>query len=107
LRSLDILSGALSAGFVVVCGASYAACLALGRLRDSTRLIHAAWLAYAGLAFSTLLLASALRLHGGWWLLVATMLIGYGLLPRAIWHLSAATHRAEPENSALVRNEHG
>jgi len=92
LGSLDILSGALSAGFVVVCGASYAACLALGRLRHSQRLTHGAWLAYGGLVISTLLLASALHLHGSWWLLVATMLIGYGLLPPAIWHLSAATH---------------
>jgi hypothetical protein len=92
LTRLDILSAALAAALVVVCGALYAACLALGRLRASTALAAVAWLAYAGLAASTLVLAAVLGLGGRWWGLVATLLAGYWLLPRAIWRLSTATH---------------
>ena len=93
MNNVEILSGALSAALVVVFGAAYAACLALGRLRASRRLLRAAWLAYAALAVGALLLARSLQLRGGWWLLVVAMLIGYWFIPRAIWRLSAATHR--------------
>jgi hypothetical protein len=98
MTGLDILSAALAAALVVVCGALHAACLAFARLRASNTLTVIAAFAYAGLVASALTLAAALGLRGVWWLVVAAMLVGYWLLPRAIWRLSAETH--EPEIQA-------
>jgi hypothetical protein len=95
MTGLGILSAAFAAALVVVCGALYAACLAFGRLRASTALTVIASLAYLGLVASALTLAGTLGLRGAWWVVVATMLVGYWFLPRAIWRLSTATHAAE------------
>jgi hypothetical protein len=99
VSSLDILSGALSAALVVVCGALYAACFALGRLRSSRVLGTIAIGAYTALVVSAFVLADALALHRGWWLLVVVMLVGYWFAPRTIWRLSAATHSAPGERA--------
>ena len=94
MNGIDLLSEISSAASIVVLGASYAACLALARLHASRTLAVFAWLAYVGLVTSACVLVHALRLSAVWWPLVATVLAGYWFLPRAIWRLSAATHRS-------------
>ena len=94
MNGFELLSEISSAALIVVLGASYAACLALARLRASRTFAILGWLAYVGLATSAVVLVHALRLNAAWWPLVAMLLAGYWFLPRAIWRLSAATHRA-------------
>ena len=85
---------ALSAGAIVLFGAAYAICLALGRLKGLSILRRLAYLAYVALALATALFAWAMNLDGGWLVLVAALLVGYFAAPRAIWRLSVATHES-------------
>ena len=73
-------------------GAAYAVCLALGRLNGLSILRRAAYFAYAALVAATGLFAWAMNLGGMWLALVAALLVGYFVAPRAIWRLSVATH---------------
>lgn len=87
-----LAAAGLSAGAVVLCGAGYALCLALGRARRSAGLRHASLIAYAGVVLAAATLCWALELRGPWLLLVAVLLVGYFVAPRAVWRLSVATH---------------
>ena len=87
-----------SAAAVVLCGAGYAACLALGRARGSAAFQRVALIAYAGVVLAAAALSWALRLQGPWLALVALLLLGYFAVPRAVWRLSEATHRMETED---------
>jgi hypothetical protein len=51
--------------------------------------------AYLVLVFSVFVLADGLELSAAWYIVVVVMLVGYWLAPKAIWHLSAATHASE------------
>jgi len=79
-------------------GASYALFFALGRLHKSRAMIAAALVSYGLLAAATYVLVDALALSGVWILVTTVMLVGYFLLPRAIWHLCVGTHAGEPAN---------
>jgi hypothetical protein len=92
MSQYEILLSTVAGALVVVSGALYALCFALGRLRGSVLLGRAAWLAYGVLATGMALLAYALRLDGIWLLTLAALLTGYLFAPRAIWHLCVATH---------------
>lgn len=92
-----LAAAGLSAAAVVVFAAGYAALLALGRLHRRAALRHAALAAYAGVVLASIGLAWALRLDGLWLVLVAILLIGYFLAPRAIWRLSVATHEKDDD----------
>ena len=85
----------LSAAGVVLFAAAYAALLALSRLRGRAALGHAALGAYAGVVLAAGGLAWALALDGLWLGLIALLLIGYFVAPRAIWRLSVATHQGD------------
>jgi hypothetical protein len=99
----DILLGTVAGAAIVLSGAVYALFFALYRIRRAPWLDAAAWIAYAVLVVSTVLLAHALALAGMWLGIVAVMLIGYLLAPRAIWRLSTATHAHEPDASREAR----
>ena len=106
MQQHGILLGALSGALIVLTGGLYALFYALGCLRKSRRLIHAAYASYAVLAVSSAVLADALNLSGAWSLVVLVMLVGYLLLPRAIWHLCVGTHKdrhAAAESATDVR----
>jgi hypothetical protein len=90
----EVLYGAIAAAAIVLNGALYALCFAIGRVTHSLAWKYSAWAAYAMLVACTYVFASALGLGGGWVIVVAAMLIGYLLAPGAIWHLSAGTHAA-------------
>lgn len=94
---------ALSAGAIVLFGAAYAVCLALGGLKGLSILRRASYFAYAAVVAATVLFASAMNLGGGWLLLTVALLVGYFAAPRAIWRLSVATH----ESSELKRPSGG
>ena len=87
-----------SAAAVVLCGAGYAAFLALGRARGNALFRRVALIAYAGVVLAAAALSWALRLQGLWLALVALLLLGYFAAPRAVWRLSEATHRMEAED---------
>ena len=78
---------------MVLCAAGYALLLALGRARGVAVLRHFALLAYAGVVLAAAGLCWALRLQGLWLVLIAVVLVGYFVAPRAIWRLSVATHQ--------------
>ena len=82
----------LAGAMVVVCGGLYALFLAFSRLRGSRHLARFAALAYAALVVFAFLLAASLALTPAWYAVIAVMLAGYWLAPKAIWHLTAATH---------------
>ena len=96
-----IATAALSAGAIVLFGAFYAVCLALGRLKTLAFLLRLSLVAYAGLVVATAFFTWAMNLTGWWLVLVVVLLIGYFVAPRAIWRLSVATHEStEPEPAA-------
>ena len=90
-----LAAAGFAAAAVVLCGAGYAVLLALGRVRRKPILCRAALVAYAGVVVAAVALAWALRLDGLWLALVAVLLIGYFVAPRAVWRLSVATHPEE------------
>lgn len=88
-----------TSAMVIVLGALYALLFAYSRAGKRPRLMPLAYLAYAGLFVSALVLAQATNLlrHPVWALLVVLMLIGYLLAPHGIWHLCVGTHEAKEE----------
>lgn len=97
MNGTDIVVSTLAGAAVVVSGALYALFFALDRMRQAAWLRAAAWIAYLALVVSTVVLTRALSLDGMWLVVIAAMLIGYLLAPRAIWRLSAATHQHEDQ----------
>jgi hypothetical protein len=92
VNGADIVVSAIAGAGIVVSGALYALFFALDRMRQASWLRAAAWISYLALVVCTVLLAQALSLDGIWLVVIAVMLIGYLLAPRAIWRLSTATH---------------
>jgi len=70
----------------------YAFTFAMAKLHKNRSLHVITYAIYAGFSVSVLVLAQALNLHGWWWAVTITMLIGYLLAPQAIWKLSVGTH---------------
>lgn len=91
-----------SAAMVIMTGALYALLFAYSRLKGVTRLMPLAYIAYAGLAVSVLVLGDAANLfHDRFWTaIVGLMLIGYLVAPHAIWHLCVGTHAGEHADDA-------
>lgn len=79
---------------VILLGALYALLFAYARIRRVRWLMPMAYLSYAGLFVSTLILAQAANLlsHPLWATVVGFMLLGYLLAPHGIWHLCVGTH---------------
>jgi hypothetical protein len=90
-----ILSGALAASALILCAAAYAGFFSLGRLTGRAIWRRLSYAAYALVIGSTALFAYALRIDGYWWVLIAILLAGYALAPRAIWRLCTATHAGD------------
>ena len=90
-----------SAAMVIMTGAMYALLFAYSRVKHVPRLMPVAYLAYAGLAVSVLVLADAANLfHSAFWsAIVGLMLLGYLVAPHAIWHLCVGTHADKHEES--------
>lgn len=96
----DLFTAVIAGALVVLCGALYAATLALARLQGRRGLALIAYAFFAGLAYCVLVLARALHLNGFWELLVGLLLAGYLVAPHLIWKLSVATHgHREPDGS--------
>ena len=86
-----------SAAMVIMTGALYALLFAFSRLKGMPRLMPLAYLAYAGLVVSVLVLGDAANLfHSTFWTaIVSLMLLGYLVARQAIWHLCVGTHEGE------------
>jgi hypothetical protein len=94
--ALDHLFTAFVAGAaVILSGAAYALLFAWSRLRHRPRLMVPAYVAYGCLTAAVLTLARVLHMSGIWTAVVAAMLVGYLLAPRAIWHLTVAIETAD------------
>ena len=91
----DMFFGTMAGAAIVLMGASYALFFALGRLHQSRSMSVASLVSYLLLAAATYIFADALALSGVWILVITVMLVGYFLLPRAIWHLCVGTHAGE------------
>lgn len=91
----EMFFGTMAGAAIVLMGASYALFFALGRLHQSRSMSAASLASYILLAAATYVLVDALALSGVWILVTAVMLVGYFLLPRAIWHLCVGTHADE------------
>jgi len=89
----------LSAGGIVLFGAAYAVCLALGRLKGLAALRPLSYVAYLALVAVTVVFGWAMNLTGGWAVLTVVLLVGYFVAPRAIWRLSVATHEASERDT--------
>ncbi len=95
----DIFFSTMAAAAIVLMGASYALFFALGRLHKSRAMSAASLISYLLLGVATYVLADALALNGVWILVTTVMLVGYFLLPRAIWHLCVGTHAGQPADT--------
>ena len=91
--------GTMAGAAIVLMGASYALFFALGRLHASRAMLWASFLSYLLLIASVVVLVDAFALGGFWILVTAVMLVGYFLLPRAIWHLCVGTHAEDAATS--------
>ncbi|MCA1978710.1 MAG: hypothetical protein LDL19_05680 [Thiobacillus sp.] len=106
----DFFTVFFTAALVILCGGLYALLFAYARVKDTPRLMPLAYLSYAGLAVSALVLAHAAHLFDSafWTLVVGLMLAGYLVAPHGIWHLCVGTHgdedhaAPEPESPRLV-----
>lgn len=92
-----LAAAVLAAAGIVLFAAGYAVLLALGRARGRVALRRAALGAYGGVVLAAAGLCWALRLQGLWLVLVAVLLVGYFVAPRAVWWLSVATHEHQDE----------
>lgn len=95
----DMFFGTMAGATIVLMGASYALFFALGRLHRSRSMSVASLASYGLLAGAAYVLVDALALSGVWILVTSVMLVGYFLLPRAIWHLCVGTHADEPADT--------
>jgi len=95
----DMFFGTMAGAAIVLMGAFYALFFALGRLHESDMLRAAALASYLLLTVATYVLVDALALGGVWIFVTTVMLVGYFLLPRAIWNLCVGTHAAEPADT--------
>jgi uncharacterized membrane protein YfcA len=95
MSATNLLLSTASGALIVISGGLYALLLALGRLRRSRAMRLGAAAAYAAMAGFVFLLAAQLSLYRAWYLVVLVVLAGYLLAPKAIWHLTEATHRSE------------
>jgi hypothetical protein len=95
-----------SAAAVILFGAVYAGLFAWARLGNRRYLMPWAYGCYATLATAVYALAEAAHLHGNWTVVTVLMLLGYLLAPHGIWHLCAATHRAEHAETQEVSTHH-
>lgn len=95
----DMFFGTMAGAAIVLMGASYALFFALGRLQRSRSMSIASLVSYLLLAAATYVLVDAFALTGVWILVTTVMLVGYFLLPRAIWHLCVGTHAGAPADT--------
>ena len=90
--------GTMASAAVVMLGAFYALFFALSKMHTSQAFAAASTLSYVLLAGAAYVLANALALDGVWITVMAVMLVGYFILPRAIWRLCVGTHgETEPK----------
>ncbi len=98
----NLILGTMAGAVVVLAGAFYALFFALGRLQSSNAFMLASLFSYGLLVAAVWVLAVNLRLSGFWIVVAATMLVGYFLAPRAIWHLCVGTHA---DNAGTLNEE--
>jgi hypothetical protein len=91
----DFLLTFFVSALVILSGACYGLFYAWSKLAGKPGFLRWAYLAYAMLSASVLVLTRTAHLEGYWLALAIIMLLGYFLAPRAIFRLCAATHAAE------------
>jgi hypothetical protein len=95
MNAADLLLSVIAGALVVISGGLYALLLAFARLRASKHLARLSLAAYFILVVCAFSLAESLALSAAWYVVIAVMLFGYWLAPKAIWHLTVATHAPE------------
>lgn len=104
VKMADFFLTFFSAAMVILAGALYALLFAWSRVHEKPRLMPWAYVSYAGLFVSVLILMQVANMNSPFWISVGVlMMIGYLLAPHAIWHLCVGTHAAE-ESCAAERD---
>ncbi len=93
-----------SSALIILAGASYALLFAWSKVRPSTRIKVAAYVAYVVLILSVAVLTRAAQFQGYWLIIPLVMVIGYFFAPIGIWHLSVKTH-AVPDSKASAEDK--
>lgn len=89
----DFFMSFFSAAMIIFTATLYAVLYAWARLRGKRGVYFAAGLAYLALLVCVALFSRINHLSGHWQWLSLTMVVGYALMPSAIWNLCVATHR--------------
>jgi len=88
----DFFLSFFSAASIILLATLYAALYAWSKISGRRVFNLAAWLAYAALLVCVGVFSHVNHFNAYWLLLSLLMALGYGLMPRLIWHLCAATH---------------
>lgn len=108
VKMADFFAAFFSAAAIILSGALYALLFAYSRMRNMPRLMALAYVAYAVLFVSAIVLAGVANLSGSyfWMLVIVLMLVGYLFAPHAVWNLCVNTHAAACHVSSAVNNGH-
>ncbi len=93
-----LLPTAALLGIYVLCAGCYGMVYALGRLRESHRLMHAAHAFYAVQGLTTLLLVALTPLAWGWKAFLLASFLVYAVIPPLTWRQLERTHALEHES---------
>lgn len=106
VKLADFFITFFSSASVIIFGALYALLFAYSRIKNVPRLMLLAYIAYAVLFASVIVLANVANLFSSlfWVGIVILMLVGYLLAPHFIWHLCVATHAADSHNDFAAVN---
>lgn len=81
-----------SSALIILAGASYALLFAWSKVNPNFRIKIAAYVSYAVLIFSVVVLTRAAHFQGYWLIISLVMVVGYFFAPIGIWHLCVKTH---------------
>ncbi|PPD33819.1 MAG: hypothetical protein CTY19_06570 [Methylomonas sp.] len=93
----DFFLSFFSAAMIIFTATLYAGLFAWARISGQKSARIGACVSYASLLASVAVFSDVNHLTGYWLLLSFSMVIGYALMPHAIWHLCVATHLDETD----------
>ena len=90
----DFFTTFFVSALIILAGASYALLFAWSKVNPKTVIKISAYVAYAILVVSVIILSHTAHFTGYWLIISWLMIIGYFFAPIVIWHLCVRTHTA-------------
>ncbi len=90
----DFFTTFFVSALIILAGASYALLFAWSKVNPKTVIKISAYVAYAILVVSVIILSQTAHFTGYWLAIAWLMIIGYFFAPIVIWHLCVRTHTA-------------